>query len=79
MASILDADTALQHSAIKVAYDEDCSELHNEQVPEGDSDYDASDGPGDGYPNAESDSEESVEDNKEGSLRYVWCKCPIIY
>ncbi|KAG1777544.1 Spo11/DNA topoisomerase VI subunit A [Suillus placidus] len=70
MASILDADTTLQHSAINEACDEDCHELHNEQVSEGDSDCDVSDGPDDGCPNAESDSEEPVEDNEEDSLRF---------
>ncbi|KAG2339770.1 hypothetical protein BDR05DRAFT_1003099 [Suillus weaverae] len=70
MASILDADMTLQHSAINEARDEDCHELHNEQVSEGDSDCDVSDGPDDGCLNAESDSEEPVEDNEEDSLRF---------
>jgi hypothetical protein len=65
MTSILDAAAAPQHSA---TYDEDCPELHDEKISEGDSD---SDGPDDDYSNAESDSEKSVEDNEEDSLRYV--------
>lgn len=67
MTSILDADTAPQHSA---TYDGDCPELHDEKISEGDSDCDVFDGPDDNYSNAESDSEESVEDS-EDSMRYV--------
>ncbi|KAG2032461.1 hypothetical protein BDR03DRAFT_969979 [Suillus americanus] len=71
MASILDADTVLQHSAINgAAHDGGCHELHNEQASEGDSDCHVSDSPDDGCPSAESDSEESVEDNEEDSLRF---------
>lgn len=71
MASILDANTVLQHPATEETHDEHSSESHNEQVSEGDSDCDVSDGLTDGYQNAESDSEESVAGNKEDSLRYV--------
>lgn len=76
MTSMLDADTAPQHSA---TYDEDGSELHNEKISEGDSDCDVSDGSDENYSNAESDSEEPVEDNEEESLRYVQYDCSWIY
>lgn len=70
MASILDSNTVLQHPATEETHDEHTSELHNEQVSEGDSDCDVSDGLTHGYQNAESGSEESVEGNKEDPLRF---------
>jgi hypothetical protein len=73
MSSILDADMALQHSAInEMTRNEDCLEPQHEQVSEGDSDCNISDGPDDGCPSAESDSEED-------SLRYDSYNCSIIY